>query len=547
LALAGAALSAQDFGSVEPVWVLSGPAAIVPGQPFEVTATVTLPAGYYQDVDSAFLSFEPESPAQVTQRSASAPTVRAGKSSYTGTFTLKRMVILPAGTSGGPSALRWKAGWQICQIDGVCLLPAERVLTLEVSVTASSSPWPGWDFWGALAAAFLGGLLLNVMPCVFPVLALKAVGLASASGLTLKERRREAVAFASGGLSTVFGLGLATAMVAAGGQRLDWGFSFQQPLFVGFLILVFWAFTLQLWGVWSWAGSPFGLTTVRRGWGRAFTGGALLVVAAAPCTAPFLGPALGFAVAQPPAWIPLFFGVLGLGLVSPLLVLQAFPAWSRLVPKPGPWMVVFERAAGVVLSVTVLYLSWVFTQQTSGDSLGPLLILLALVALVLAGVHRFTKSKFVKVGAAVLIAGAVAAAVLWVHPDRLPAQTQVQPEGWRAFSQQALDEALASGKSVLVDATAAWCATCQVNELAVLHRPDVKALFDQLGLVLLRADYTRPDPAIRDWLKSVNRAGLPVYALYRPGTAVFLFPELLTDENFTKPLGAGLHPPVSVN
>jgi len=528
---------AQD-SVTEPLWTLSGPPQpVVAGTSFRVTATVKLPLGYYQDVDSPFLSFEPNQ-AAVVDRSSSPPTIRKEKRSFTGTFTLTRTVVLPEGTPPGPRNLVWKTGWQICQVDGVCLLPAERSFTLAVIVTGAggpAAPLPGLDFWGALLGAFLGGLILNLMPCVFPVLALKAVGLGSASGLSFKERRREALAFAAGGWGTLTLLGVATAIFSAVGQRLDWGFSFQEPLFVGALALVFWVFALQLWGVWTWNGSPFTLTTsAKPHWGRSLAGGALLVVAAAPCTAPFLGPALGFALAQPPMVIPWFFAAAGLGLVMPLLVVQSFPAWGKLLPKPGPWMVVMERVAGFFLATTVLYLLWVWTKQTSEQAVWPGLAALGMVAGALAWAGRFPKSLVVRVLACVLGMGSALAVPVLVG-SMGPVPTRVS-SGWQDFSPTALAQALAAGRPVLVDATAAWCATCQVNELAVLDRADVTALFDRLGLVRLRADYTRPDPVIRAWLASVNRAGLPVYALYRPGRDPYLFPELLTDDNFTRVL-----------
>ena len=508
------------------IWSVSGPSAIDVGQPFDVTATVKLPAGWYQDAESEFLAFEPTSPGvRVTARSSSAPTERAGKNSFTGTFTLTRTLVADAPVS----SLVFRAAWQICQVDGVCLLPAEAQLSFQVA-TANPAASFGISFWTALLGALAGGLLLNLMPCVFPVLALKAVGLASASGLTLRQRRREALLFAAGGWGTLVLLGIVTAVVSAAGQRLDWGFTFQQPLFVWGLTLAFWVFALQLWGVWKWNGSPFSLA-VSTGTPHAvksLAGGAFLVLAAAPCTAPLLGPAIGFAFSQPPAVIPLFFAAAGLGLAAPLLVLQFWPAWARFVPKPGAWMVAAERIAGFFLAATVLYLLWVFTRQTMDAAVWPALAVLGGVALVLAAAGRWTRFAIVRWAAAVLMVGALATALAWIRADSSATSSiQTIKVGWVPYSSIILQDSLAQGKPVFVDATAAWCATCQVNEAAVLDRPGMNALFDRLGIVRVRADYTRPDPSIRDWLASVNRAGLPVYALYRPGKPVYLFGELL--------------------
>jgi thiol:disulfide interchange protein DsbD len=509
-----------------PVWSLSGPSVVEAGKPFDVTATIKLPVGWYQDAESQFLAFEPTSPGvRVAARSSSQPQERAGKTSFTGTFTLTRTLIADASVS----QLTFRAAWQICQVDGVCLLPAETKLTLEITSTHATSSF-GVTFWTALLGALVGGLLLNLMPCVFPVLALKAVGLASASGLTLRQRRREALLFAAGGWGTLVVLGLVTAAVSAAGQRLEWGFTFQQPLFVWTLTVLFWVFALQLWGVWKWNGSPFSLALSERTPNtlKSLAGGAFLVLAAAPCTAPLLGPAMGFAFSQPPVLIPLFFAAAGLGLVTPLLVLQLWPRWARFLPKPGAWMTVAEQVAGFFLAATVLYLLWVFTRQTTEATVWPALGVLGGVALVLAAVGRWNRSAIRWIGA-LSVVGALLAVLSWTTPtsNSSASTAAVLKAGWVPYTPQAIQNALSQGQSVFVDATAAWCATCQVNEVTVLDRPDVTALFDQLGIVRIRADYTRPDPAIRDWLTSVDRAGLPVYALYRPGQPVYLFGELV--------------------
>jgi thiol:disulfide interchange protein DsbD len=506
-----------------------------------VAVRVDLPEGFYQDAASPFLALDAGQPFQILARSSSPPSVRAGKSSFVGSFTLERTLVLPT-DSPVPPSLTLRTGWQICRENGVCLLPAEGTLVVDLvpGRTASApSGDPGWAFWVALLGAFAGGLLLNLMPCVFPVLALKAVGLASASGLSLVQRRRQALAFAGGGLGAMVGLGLGASVLAAFGQRLDWGFSFQQPMFIWALVLVFWVLTLQLWGIGTLGWAPFRLAPVRRG-APAWVGGAFLVVAAAPCTAPLLGPALGFALAQDPLLIPWFFVAVGLGLVAPLLVVQALPAWGRWVPKPGPWMVVFERIAGVFLAVTVGYLVWVLTQQTEPDRVWGALGVLGLTAggFALGGWPRAKRAvKWVANLGVVFVAAVSLGLVAGVPaPARLAPVPAQGP--WQSFSPGVLTEARATGRPVLVDATAAWCATCQVNELAVLDRPDVGQLFDKLKVIRIRADYTRPDPAIHGWLTSVGRAGLPVYALYVPGKPVYLFPELLTDGNFTSALPA---------
>jgi len=531
--------SAQD-GENTPVWSLVGPSGpVVPGQPFTVSARVSLPPGYYQDADSTFLSFEPLPPVRVVGRSTSSATIRGTKASFTGTFTLYRTLVLPETGSDRPKEITFSLGWQICRVDGICLLPAQTTKTVPITIQTSG---PGIDFWSALLGAFLGGLFLNLMPCVFPVLALKALGIASASGLSRRDQRRDALASAAGSFGVILALGGATALMAALGQRLDWGFPFQQPVFVWALTLGFWALALQLGGLWTWSWSPFSLSAPGRGVLRSLTGGIFLVVAATPCTAPVLGPALGFALARPPAEIPLYFASIGLGLVAPLLVLQAFPHWGRLLPQPGRWMVWVERVAGVFLAATVGYLLWIFLVQNGADRTewAAGLLVLAAVGLALRGRSMPWAQPVSTLVLVLVLAGSI---FVVQSPTTQHNSVVKSSEGWRPFSKNALEQALSEGKPVLVDATAAWCATCQVNELAVLGRPEVRQRMDQWGIVRLRADYTRPDPAIQTWLASVNRAGLPVDALYRPGKPPYLFPELLTDANFTALLPGLLAPP----
>jgi len=548
--------SAQAIGPALPVWTLAGPPGpVVPGEPFEVRATVRLPEGYYQDADSPFLSLEVSAPAQTTGRSATLPTVRGGKASYTGSFVLVRTLTLPLGTAPGPLTLAAQAGWQICRPNGVCLLPGHQELGLALTVgpgpqMGAAGPVPGAPgstpesgvgaFWGALAAAFLGGLVLNLMPCVFPVMALKALALASAQGLSLAARRREALASAAGGLGSLVVLGVVTALVALGGQRLNWGFSFQQPLFVGALALVFWALALELFGLWTWPASPFRLPWTRAGTGRqAFWGGVLLVVAAAPCTAPFLGPALGYAFTRPPVEVPLFFAAAGLGLVLPLLVVSWVPGLGRLLPAPGPWMGIVEKGAGVLLAGTAVALMGVVLEQVGpGRWVGAALVLAGVAGALARPLVRRRALGLGLLGLSLVTAG-VGAGLLAApgNPGARPL-----PEGWVPYSTEALARLTAEGTPVFVDGTAAWCATCQVNEWGVLGRADVRRLFGDRGVVLMRADDTRPNPEVEDWVAAVGRAGLPVYALYRPGRPVVLFPELLTDANFVDRLPALLAP-----
>lgn len=512
-----------------PEWNLSVHSLATLGE-YEVVAEVTIPEGYYQDADSPFLTIEPQSNtvAGLGPLRGSPLMTRDGKSSFQRQATLTRSFSV---VSGGGIPTEWRVGWQICQFDGVCLLPGTQVLTAPVLSTPNQSPSSSLSFWWAIAGAILGGLILNIMPCVFPVLGLKTLRLATQ---TAPGRRLQGLGAFGGIVGGLSALGVATAVASSLGRRLDWGFTFQNPLFVGAIAVVFWVAVLQLWNLWKLPGYSISLF---RGVGRPmppWIEGLVLVASAAPCTAPLLGPAIGFALAQPWWQIPWFFVAAGVGFGLPTLSLALFPRLADLFPKPGTWMIVVERIAGLLLALTVVYLGWILTQQVGFVVVFRGVIALAAVtAIGFWGYRETWKPVVLGIGLAifVIVSGL---AFLGPGPRETPEATTKAP--WVSFRPGLIESELRAGHPVFVDATAAWCATCQVNEWGILGQPKLLNFFHDAGVTLVRADYTVPDPGIHDWLASVERGGLPVYALYLPNHPVVLFPELLTEGNFVVPL-----------
>ena len=399
-----------------------------------------------------------------------------------------------------------------------------------------------------LLYAFLGGLILNVMPCVLPVISLKILSFVQNANEDPKKILHLGLMFALGVLTSFLILAIAVISLQAAGERIGWGFQFQSPGFVAAITAVIFLFALSLLGVFE-INVHVGLWA--RGGGRAyvddFFNGMLATLLATPCTAPMLGPAVAFAFTQPPAGVIAIFLMVGMGLALPYVILTANPKLLRFVPWPGPWMETFKHAMGFVLLATILWLLSVFGAQTGVQGLIRLLAFLMAIG-ILAWVHGRFLTLSSSSGARAAI-WAITAVVVLLSYQRILHEAVAAPfqesglDGptpsiqaaagdevtWEPFSKQALAEAVAAGNTVFLDFTAEWCWTCKVNEKTVLADTEVEQLFLRHGVVTLKGDWTRRDPEITDILKQHGRAGVPFYAVYpadNPGQVIVL-PELI--------------------
>ena len=386
---------------------------------------------------------------------------------------------------------------------------------------------------GAIGLAFLGGIILNLMPCVFPVLFLKGLALVQSSEEERGRLRAHGMVYTLGILVSFWLIVGVLLALRAGGSEAGWGFQLQSPAFLAVLALGLFFFSLSLAGQFdlglSFTSAGDSLTR-KQGYAGSFFTGVLATVVATPCTAPLMGAAIGFALAQP-TWITFaVFTALGLGLAAPYVLLTLQPAWTRLLPRPGVWMETLKQLTAVPMFATVIWLTWVYGRLFSGagvsagqgsDHIARLLLgflLLAIAGWVLAKwpAHR---------GAS--IAALLISAVAFATPLYTPKDTAL---AWQPYSRATLDQARAAGQPVFIDFTAAWCLSCQVNERLVLKSAEVEREFTAHKVALLRADWTQYDPAITQELASVGRSGVPTYVLYpaAPGSAANLLPELLT-------------------
>jgi thiol:disulfide interchange protein len=385
----------------------------------------------------------------------------------------------------------------------------------------------------ALAGAFLGGLLLNVMPCVFPILSLKALGLARAGGEEARVRR-EALAYAAGVVLVCLALGGGLLALRAGGAAVGWAFQLQNSRVILFLLLLVTAVGLNLAGLFELPAFGRGERLAgKRGTAGAFWTGALAAFVATPCTGPFMGAALGAALVLPGAAALAIFGGLGLGLAFPFLLLGFIPALRRRLPKPGPWMARFRRILAGPMFLTALGLAWILERQ-SGQS-GLVLGLIAVAILVGSLWWAGRRHGWVALAPA---AAAVAAAILILPSAAGPAQARLPGiAGAEPFSEARLAELRRQGRPVFVYFTADWCLTCKVNEKAVLERGDVARAFADRKVAVLVGDWTEGDAAIGRFLEAQGRTGIPLYLWYPPGGAPEVLPQILTTARVTT-LGA---------
>ncbi|WP_304626857.1 protein-disulfide reductase DsbD [uncultured Parasutterella sp.] len=416
---------------------------------------------------------------------------------------------------GGPRKGGWAGSFSVPLESGTVAAPTVSDDTLQTGLSS----------WLAVAMAFIGGLILNVMPCVFPVLSLKILSL-------VQDRQRinlplHGVVFTLGVLLTMLVLAGVLIAVKSAGISVGWGFQLQSPIFVASLAVIFAAISVNLLGWFEFSGVRVSGGSYSNSLLNCFATGVLAVVAASPCTAPFMGAALGYALTASIRESIFVFLALGLGMSLPWLVLSLFPVLTAWMPKPGAWMNVFRKLMAIPMLLTMIWLLWVLSLQVSFTAL--VLYIAAVISLCVC-LFLYGKLQFSLLTAKLPIVLSAACAVLLFAAASSPLfrQPDAAVQAADAWSPQAVENALKAGKPVFVDFTASWCVTCQANKIAVLDREDIREAFKQHGVVFLVADWTNQNPDITQALESFGRSGVPLYILYSPDGKTTVLPELLT-------------------
>jgi len=399
-------------------------------------------------------------------------------------------------------------------------------------------------FMAALLGALLGGLLLNLMPCVFPILAIKVLGFARQAG-NASAHRKAGLAYTGGVMLSFLALGGAMLALRAAGAGLGWGFQLQSPGVVAALAALFTLIGLNLVGVFEFGrAAPSSLCSAQAKHPLAndFLSGVLAVVIASPCTAPFMGASLGFAIGLPAGQALLLFAALGFGLALPYLAASFVPAVARLLPKPGLWMHTLRRLLAFPMFATVAWLVWVLGQQSGIDGAGTLLALLVCMAAIVWALTLRGRTRVViatvLIAFTALLTGAIGRNVLQVVEPAKLASAGAGAQRWQPWSAERVAELSGAGQPVFIDFTAAWCVTCQYNKKSTLSDAEVLADFDAKKVAMLRADWTRRDPAITAALTTLGRSGVPVYVLQAPGKAPVVLTEILSKDEVRAALAA---------
>ena len=448
--------------------------------------------------------------------------------------------VLEADLVGQGDAVSLK--YQGCANEGLCFAPQTREISLSQAMSGTggtlAQPLPERDSLSAillaLVMAFTGGIVLNLMPCVFPVLTMKAMSLTQTAGEGQAALRRQGIAYAAGVVASFLLVATILLVLRSTGEAVGWGFQMQSPVVVTALLVLFFAMGLSLSGVVELGAGLTGMgqgLTSKPGIAGSFMTGVLTTVVASPCTAPFMGAALGFAVMQPGFIALSIFGALGLGLAFPMLLLSLLPATARWLPKPGAWMDTVKKIAAFPLYLTCVWLLWVLTNQAGSDIMAAVLVGLVLLA---AAAWQFGRKQLS--GGRQFVPGALAFAAvsfaflpLFIAPSGAAAKADAAQED--AFTQERLDTLLAQGRPVFVNLTADWCITCMVNRKVALDRDAVQQAFAKNDVEYLVGDWTNEDAEISKFLNAHNRSGVPLYLYYPAGEKTpIILPQILTEQ-----------------
>jgi thiol:disulfide interchange protein DsbD len=528
------------------------------GDSQRITLSLEIPEGYHQSFNEDFFFFELVDPAGANLGRIDYPKgidTETGPAYY-GTISLSAPLLPEKLRSTSAQTGKLRLHYQLCDEAGTCFLPGTVEASFSIPIpdkNSFSSSIGGLKgekgIWLMLAFALLGGILLNIMPCVFPILSIRALNLVKQSRNDKKLLRSGALLYGAGVLVSFLLLALVVIILKQSGELVGWGFQFQNPAFVLALSAVLLVFALSLFDLYLFQPPIFGSKLAAagsRGLVGSFVNGLVAVILATPCTAPFLGSALGFAFSQPPLLIIFFFLTIGIGFALPFVLLGFIPRIIHRIPKPGPWMELFKEAMGLVLIATALYFFAIFGRQTGAQAMiGALAFLLSLASAAwlygkLAKPTSSKRQRWLSLLLFVILSSAAAMIFIdpssWKPQEGSASETAMAEKGDEGverivYSPERVETMLRSQQPFLLVFSAQWCSVCKLNDRRIFATERGKELFQRYGIQMVYGDYTNADPVIGEAIKTLGRAGVPVYAFYRPSAdKPILLPELLTFE-----------------
>lgn len=528
----------------EIVQVLNPKIDIKQGESQKITFKINIPEGQHQTLQEEYCYVDADSVSGFKFEKTVYPEGdkkdEMGNPVYYNQVEFTKEVIVDPSQKEGSYPLKFRVGYQFCNEEGSCFIPEE--VEVQATVNVLKGAGINWlEILKYLVWALIGGIILNVMPCVLPVLSIKAMSIVKQSHQDKKDILKHSVAYTIGILVSFLILSLTVIAIKLSGELVGWGFQFQNPGFVIVLYSVMFVFALSMFDVLIFQAPGMSLAyqaSGKSGFTGSFMSGIFAVVLATPCTAPFLGTALGFAFSQPPLIILAIFLMIGIGLAFPFLMIGFFPSSIKILPKPGNWMNIFKESMGFLLLATAVWLLSVVYSQLGGANLIKVLFFTVVLAFASWLYGSFVKPQYSKTKQWVFTIIAVLAVIIgafyFLQFDEPSAEGKGDQSAhvndiWKSFTEDAVAQSLSEGKPVFIDFYAEWCMSCKANEATVLWTKDVEDAFVKKGVVLYRGDYTRKDEIIHAWLKKYNKAGVPLYVLFVPGQSEpVVFPEIIT-------------------
>lgn len=515
------------------------PVLVKTGDSFTVRVVFDFPEGIHVDLDREYFTLKITLPDGFKVGAIEYPpgTDVNGITRYFGQTVLSATVRVGKSVRSSLYSIPVKAVYQPCD-NSACYPPVEEPLHGSITVMAIRGEGNPFEVLRFLLLALLGGLILNIMPCVLPVLSIKALSLVNQHGTSRRDLFLNSFFYSSGILATLSALGLVVVIIKVSGESIGWGFQFQNPRFIVFLLTLLFVFALSLFDVFVFSIPGISIGGRKKsGFAASFFTGIMTVLLATPCSAPILGTALGFAFAEPPVITFLVIFTIGIGLSLPFFLIGIWPGFIKIIPKPGAWMNTFRQLMGFLLIGTSLWLVDVLFYQIGWKNLFKVLLFLGFVTF---GFWLYGKgqsplhSRIVRILSVLTLAAVITfAGILFLRFAPAPVASdeeslRLPSPDWEPFDPDIVDLYRFQGQPVFIDFSAKWCMTCKINESTVLNTARTDELFEKYGVKRIYADFTNEDPVTGEWIARFGKAGVPVYVLFPPFANEVILPEILT-------------------